>query len=82
LKIDLQQPIGVIGLGLMGQAFIKRLDTERVPVVGFDINAQRREEIGLERTLIEHISVMRDVFNEVKRVLKPSGTCWINYGDC
>jgi len=50
LKIDLQQPIGVIGLGLMGQAFIKRLDTERVPVVGFDINAQRREEIGLERT--------------------------------
>jgi DNA modification methylase len=39
-------------------------------------------QIGLERTLVEHLSVMRDVFNEVRRVLKPSGTCWINYGDC
>lgn len=39
-------------------------------------------QIGLERTLPEHLAVMVDVFAAVKRVLKPSGTCFINYGDC
>lgn len=39
-------------------------------------------EIGLEPTLAEHIAVMVNVFEAVRRVLKPTGTCWINYGDC
>ncbi|WGD31227.1 site-specific DNA-methyltransferase [Ancylobacter sp. WKF20] len=39
-------------------------------------------QIGLERTLGEHIDVMLDVFRLVRRVLKPSGTLWLNYGDC
>lgn len=39
-------------------------------------------QMGLEPTLAEHLSVMILVFNEVRRVLKPTGTCWINYGDC
>lgn len=39
-------------------------------------------QIGLERTLGEHIAVMVEVFELVRRVLKPSGTLWINYGDC
>ncbi len=39
-------------------------------------------QIGLEPTLGEHLAVMVEVFELVRRVLKPSGTLWINYGDC
>ncbi|SDQ99253.1 site-specific DNA-methyltransferase [Pseudovibrio sp. Tun.PSC04-5.I4] len=39
-------------------------------------------QIGLEPTLAEHLDKMVQVFEEVRRVLKPEGTCWINYGDC
>jgi len=39
-------------------------------------------QIGLEPTLAEHLDVMVRVFAEVHRVLKPTGTCWVNYGDC
>jgi DNA modification methylase len=39
-------------------------------------------QIGLEPTLAEHIDVMVRVFREVRRVLKPTGTLWLNYGDC
>lgn len=39
-------------------------------------------QIGLEPTLGEHLSVMVEVFREVRRVLKQQGTLWLNYGDC
>lgn len=39
-------------------------------------------QIGLEPTLGEHIDVMVDVFNEVRRVMKSCATLWLNYGDC
>ncbi len=39
-------------------------------------------QIGLEPTLGEHLDVMVRVFREVRRVLKPQGTLWLNYGDC
>jgi DNA modification methylase len=42
----------------------------------------KHKEIGCERTLGEHLAVMVDVFNEVRRVMKPSATLWLNYGDC
>ncbi|WP_249696476.1 site-specific DNA-methyltransferase [Stappia sp. WLB 29] len=39
-------------------------------------------QIGLEPTLAEHLDVMVAVFDAVRRVLKPTGTLWLNYGDC
>lgn len=39
-------------------------------------------QIGMEATLGEHLDVMVRVFDEVRRVLKPEGTLWLNYGDC
>lgn len=38
-------------------------------------------QMGLEETLEEYIEVMVNVFTEVKRVLKPEGTLWLNIGD-
>lgn len=38
-------------------------------------------QLGLEKTPQEHIATLVEVFREVRRVLKPEGTCWINYGD-
>lgn len=39
------------------------------------------EQIGLEKTPEEYVSKMVLVFEEVKRVLKPDGTLWLNLGD-
>lgn len=39
-------------------------------------------QIGLEPTLGQHLAVMVAVFEECRRVLKPEGTLWLNYGDC
>ena len=38
-------------------------------------------QIGLEPTLAEFVATMVKVFGEVARVLKPSGTVWLNLGD-
>jgi len=38
-------------------------------------------QIGLEASPAEFIAVMVSVFEEVRRVLRPDGTCWINMGD-
>lgn len=39
------------------------------------------EQIGLEETPEEYIEKLVNVFREVKRVLKDSGTLWVNIGD-
>jgi len=38
-------------------------------------------QIGLEPTYQEHVKVIADVFDEVRRVLRKDGTLWLNYGD-
>lgn len=38
-------------------------------------------QIGLEKSMFEHIEILVDVFREVKRVLRSDGTLWLNYGD-
>ena len=39
------------------------------------------DQLGLEKTPEEYIAKMVAVFREVKRVLKPEGTLWLNLGD-
>ncbi len=38
-------------------------------------------QLGLEPTFQEYITKLCDIFDEVKRILKKSGTCWVNIGD-
>lgn len=39
------------------------------------------EQIGLEETPDQFVAKLVDVFTEVRRVLKPEGTLWLNLGD-
>jgi DNA modification methylase len=39
-------------------------------------------QIGMEATLGEHLNVMVEVFDLVRRAMKPEATLWLNYGDC
>jgi len=43
------QPVGVIGLGLMGQALVRRLDAASMPLLGFDVDLNRCTEFGADR---------------------------------
>ena len=38
-------------------------------------------QLGLEATPEEYVATMVDVFREVRRVLRPDGTVWLNLGD-
>ena len=38
-------------------------------------------QIGLERTYPEFVTALAEVFDEVRRVLRPDGTVWLNLGD-
>ena len=38
-------------------------------------------QLGLEKTFEEYITKLCNIFDEVKRVLRKDGTCWINLGD-
>ena len=38
-------------------------------------------QLGLESTFQEYVAKLCDIFDEVKRVLKKEGTCWVKFGD-
>lgn len=38
-------------------------------------------QLGFEMTIGEYLTKLLSVFDEVRRVLKPEGTCWVNMGD-
>jgi DNA modification methylase len=38
-------------------------------------------QLGLERTFHEYLSKLCGIFDEAQRVLKRTGTCWVNMGD-
>ncbi len=38
-------------------------------------------QLGLEKTFDEYINKLCNIFDEVKRVLRDDGTCWVNIGD-
>lgn len=42
----------------------------------------KKRELGCERTAEEYVENMVAVFREVRRVLHPTGTFWLNIGDC
>ena len=50
MTITLTPPVGIIGLGLMGSALVKRFDTAGVSLVGFDVDSQRCQTFGADRT--------------------------------
>jgi 3-hydroxyisobutyrate dehydrogenase-like beta-hydroxyacid dehydrogenase len=45
----LQQTIGIVGLGLMGRSFVKRLDDAKCSLLGFDVNQASIDLFGKER---------------------------------
>lgn len=38
-------------------------------------------QLGLESTPEEYINKLCTIFDQIKRVLKPEGSCWVNLGD-
>ena len=44
-------------------------------------NYGNKKQIGLEPNFNNYIKKLCDIFDEVKRVLKDEGTCWVNLGD-
>lgn len=46
-----------------------------------DGHADKSLEIGLEKTPAEFVARLVEVFEEVRRVLKPDGVCFVNLGD-
>jgi len=42
-----QAPVAIVGLGLMGEVYAKRLLDAKIPVTGYDIDAARRSRLAL-----------------------------------
>ncbi len=40
------------------------------------------DQIGLEENLNDYITNLVSIFREIRRILMPGGTAWLNIGDC
>lgn len=67
---------------------LKRMDNDSIdcvvtspPYFGIRKYTDSDLEIGREQTPSEYIDNLVEVFQEVYRVLKPTGTVWVNIGD-
>ncbi len=40
-----------------------------------------KRQIGLESSIEEYLERLLAIFAEIQRILKPTGTCWVNFGD-
>ncbi len=74
---------------ILGDALeqVKRLDSESVDcVISSPPYYQLRDygfegQLGLEKTFQEYLEKLWALMDEVRRVIKPTGTAWINLGD-
>jgi len=65
--------------GKTGTAYIKKYDDK---TAAFCINCSAwKGQLGLEPTFDLYIKHLCHIFDEIKRVLKKTGTCWVNLGD-
>jgi DNA modification methylase len=39
------------------------------------------DQLGSEPTVTDFVDGLIEVFNEIYRVMKPTGSCWVNIGD-
>lgn len=46
-----------------------------------DYGVPAQLQLGLEETFEKYLTKLCDIFDEVQRVLKAAGTCWVNMGD-
>ena len=42
---------------------------------------KNKDQIGSESTVTDYVNGLIKVFNEIYRVMKPTGSCWVNIGD-
>ena len=48
----------------------------------YDIESNSaQDELGIEEKPQDYVTKLEQVFHEIKRVLKPSGSVWLNIGD-
>lgn len=45
-------------------------------------NYESKKQLGMEETPDDYVESLREIFREVRRVLRDDGTLWLNLGDC